>query len=226
MLNFELEQAIELIGRNESVFPDSHGNISVYVPDLETVLIKPSGMQMRKGYLNGSRFVQASLAAYPQIEFNSPYKPSVDLRNHAEIYKHDRTIGAIVHSHSTFATIFSRLGGVPCYFTEQLDYFGGRVKCVDPGSFPAMGWANLVTPHVSKNKGAVLLHAHGTVTWGPTPLKAVELAVALEEAAKKVYYYLQMRHETLVGNQMIRTEPPELRDNAWSQRYEEEYGQR
>lgn len=217
MLNYELDEAIELIAANPDVFPDSHGNISLHIPDLSTILIKPSGMQMRKGYLRGDQFVQVSTMAYPNLTVRSGAKPSVDLANHVEMYRAFPDVRSIVHTHATFSTVFSRLGRLPCLFTEQLDYFGGAVIAVDPGSFPSMNWGRSVVDRMRDKKGAVLLHAHGAITWGESPLQAVQLAVALEEAAKKVYYFGQVD-----GSKNA----TELKDIGWAERYNNEYGQR
>ena len=56
------------------------------------------------------------------------YRPSSDTKTHLELYRHFKDIGAVVHTHSPFATAFSQAGrGLPCLGTTHADHFYGEV---------------------------------------------------------------------------------------------------
>lgn len=55
-------------------------------------------------------------------------RPSSDTKTHTEIYKAFTDIGAICHTHSTYATAWAQAGrNIPCLGTTHADYFYGDI---------------------------------------------------------------------------------------------------
>lgn len=124
-------------------------------------------------------------------------RPSSDTATHAVLYKRYPEIGGIVHTHSTWATIWAQAGlDVPAMGTTHADTFYGSVPCaryltqeeIDRGyeaetghviieTFEERGLDILAVP-------GVLLHGHGPFTWGKDVKSAVLNSVVLEEVAK------------------------------------------
>lgn len=122
-------------------------------------------------------------------------RPSSDLPTHLELYKAWPTIGGIVHTHATFATSFAQaLSSIPCFGTTHADHFHGEVPCT------RMLTCGEVENDYERNTGKVIIErfaeldsiavpgvlvaGHAPFTWGPTPRKAVENSVALEQIAQ------------------------------------------
>jgi len=127
-------------------------------------------------------------------------KPSVDLPTHLALYKAFPEIGGVVHTHSTWATIFAQAGAsIPAYGTTHADYFHGAVPCtralteaeingeyeLETGNVIAETFKNNINPLAVP---AVVVKNHGPFTWGKTPAKAVENAAVLEEVAYMAYH--------------------------------------
>ena len=169
------------------------GNVSGIDRERGLVVIKPSGVPYSK--LLPDNMVVVNM----QGKVIEGGKPSSDTATHLRLYEAFPEIGGVVHTHSTWATIFAQAGtGIPAYGTTHADYFYGKIPCtrglkeseitkdyegetgnviietfksIDPNAIPAV---------VVKN--------HGPFTWGDSPLKAVENAVVLEEVAKMAYH--------------------------------------
>ena len=60
-------------------------------------------------------------------------KPSSDLDTHTLLYREFPEIGAVVHTHSEFATSFAQAGlAIPAFGTTHADYFHGPVPVTLP----------------------------------------------------------------------------------------------
>ena len=167
------------------------GNVSAITPDRRYVVIKPSGVpydtmvpeQMVVTELNGA-VVEGDL------------RPSSDLLTHLELYRSFPEIGAVVHTHSRYATAAAQAeADLPCYGTTHADTFYGAVPCtrhltaqeVEEAYEDNTGKVIVETFHQRGLDPAaipgVLVCKHGPFTWGGNCRKAVENALILEETA-------------------------------------------
>ena len=107
---------------------------------------------------------------------------------HADVYRRRVDIGGIVHVHSPVATAFAVAGKpVPCRYEAMLRF--GQVEDV-----PVVPWAPRGSPEsvggileaLEKAPGtkAVLLGNHGLLAFGPDVPGAVDVTIAVEEAAE------------------------------------------
>lgn len=124
--------------------------------------------------------------------WEGPLKPSTEWRFHLDIMRERPDVGAIVHTHSTFATVLSiaRKEVPACHY--MIAAFGGpTIRCAD--------YATYGTDELSRNalaaladRNGCLLANHGMIAAGPTLPKAMWLAVELETIAKQYFHALQL----------------------------------
>lgn len=194
------------------------GNVSAIDREKQLIVIKPSGVEY-DGMVADDMVVvnmQGEVA-------EGNYKPSSDTATHIELYKSFLNIGAIVHTHSSWATSWAQAGrSIPCYGTTHADYMYGAIPCV----------RNLTKEEINegyeKNTGvliaeyfrdkdyeampAVLCKNHGPFTWGKDAFDAVHNAVVLEEVAK-----MALRSEQI--NSKIQEAPQEIMDKHYFRKH-------
>lgn len=171
------------------------GNVSGIDRKLGLVVIKPSGVEYDNMTVNDLVVVDLHGEV---VEGN--LKPSSDTPTHLELYRKFPNVGGVVHTHSTWATIWSQAGkSIPAYGTTHADYFYGAIPCTRKMSQKEIeGEYELETGKVivetfknlgldSKKIPAVLVNSHGPFAWGKDALDSVHNAVVLEELAKMAF---------------------------------------
>ncbi|BBK38393.1 fructose-bisphosphate aldolase [Allostella sp. ATCC 35155] len=123
-------------------------------------------------------------------DWEGPLKPSTEWRFHRDILRARPDAGAVVHTHSTFATALAiaRREIPSCHY--MVAAFGGdEIRCAD--------YATYGTPELSANalkalegRNGCLLANHGMIAMGANLDKAMWLAVELETIAKQYYHAL------------------------------------
>jgi L-ribulose-5-phosphate 4-epimerase len=189
---------MELMRRNLVIY--TWGNASAIDENRELVVIKPSGVSYAE--------LRPEMMIVVDMEGNvvsGHLKPSSDTATHLVIYKHFERVGAVVHTHSAWATSWAQAGmGIPALGTTHADYFHGEVPCTR-----GMKEKEVKTEY-EKNTGlvivesfagkdpmaipAVLVKNHGPFTWGLNADEAVHNSVVLEEVARMAF------HTLLLGN--------------------------
>jgi len=186
-----LEANLELPRRNLVVY--TWGNVSGIDRDSGYIVIKASGVKY--GDMSVEHVVVLDLDGNV---VDGKYKPSSDTPTHLALYKAFPNLGGIVHTHSTWATLWAQAGkGIPCFGTTHADYFYGEIPCTRPMTDNEIkGAYELETGNVIKETfkdrdpdfvPAVLVNNHGPFTWGKDPEDAVHNSVVLEEVAKMAY---------------------------------------
>jgi L-ribulose-5-phosphate 4-epimerase len=135
-------------------------------------------------------------------------RPSSDLDTHTLLYREFAEIGAVVHTHSEFATSFAQAGlAIPALGTTHADYFHGPVPVTAPLSDAAIqgryvhetGMAIVTKFRAEKIDPmavpACLVAGHAPFVWGRTPDEAAHNAVVLEAVARMAYRTLTLRGE-------------------------------
>ncbi len=128
-----LEANLELVKRGLVLY--TFGNASGVDRDGGLVVIKPSGVDYDD--LRPEHMVVTDL--HGRI-VEGDLRPSSDLDTHTLLYREFPTIGAVVHTHSEYATSFAQAGlPIPPLGTTHADYFYGPIPCTDPLSDNAIG---------------------------------------------------------------------------------------
>lgn len=178
------------------------GNVSGIDREKGLFVIKPSGVDYET--LRPADMVVCDLEGNV---VEGAMNPSSDTATHAVLYKKYSEMGGIVHTHSTWATIWAQAGlDVPAMGTTHADTFYGSVPCarfltqeeIDNGYEKETG--NVIIETFEKRRidpmevPGVLLHGHGPFTWGKTADSAVMNAVVLDEVCKMNLFARQLNH--------------------------------
>lgn len=163
------------------------GNVSGRDPSTGLVVIKPSGLPYTD--LTPDALVVVDLDGNV---VDGTLRPSSDTISHLVIYREMPHVHGVVHTHSTFATAFAVLGRpIPACLTAIADEFGGPIPCAGYARVGGDEIGRAVVEGIGQST-AILLQNHGVFTVGPTATEAVKAAVMVEDAAKTVYFALQM----------------------------------
>jgi L-ribulose-5-phosphate 4-epimerase len=168
------------------------GNLSAVDRDAGVFAIKPSGMPYAE--LTPDHIVVVSLETGHAIA--SDLRPSSDTPTHLELYR-AFSCGAIVHTHSDYATLFAQ-ACVPirCMGTTHADFFRGDVPVTRgltasevAGEYERNTGVAIVDTFLSYGLSpdevpAVLVANHAPFTWGRDVAHAIENASALEYVAR------------------------------------------
>ena len=185
--NDVFERNLELVRHGLVVL--TWGNVSGIDREAGLVAIKPSGVAYDR--MTAEDIVVVDLEG-KAVE--GTLRPSSDLPTHLALYRAFPTVGGIVHTHSPKAVAWAQARrGIPAFGTTHADHFHGAVPCtreLTPAEVAEDYELN--TGRVIEERfhdldaeafPGVLVAGHGPFTWGPTPRKAVENAVALEQIA-------------------------------------------
>ena len=128
-----LEANLELVKRGLVLY--TFGNASGVDREQGMVVIKPSGVDYED--LRPEHMVVTDMHG-KVVE--GTLRPSSDLDTHTLLYREFPAIGAVVHTHSEYATSFAQAGlPIPAFGTTHADYFYGPIPCTDPLSDIAIG---------------------------------------------------------------------------------------
>ena len=160
------------------------GNVSLRVK--EHVIIKPSGVPY--SLLKPEDYVVVDLDGNI-IEGNK--KPSIDTATHLYLYRNIEWAKSIIHTHSTFATVWAVAEKpIPVLCTAHADVFGEEIPLSEYAPVGSEAIAKAVLKVLGKS-GVVLLRKHGVMVVGNSLDDVIKKAIFLEEVAK-IAYFAQM----------------------------------
>jgi L-ribulose-5-phosphate 4-epimerase len=166
------------------------GNVSGIDREQGLMVIKPSGVA----------YEQMTAADMVVVDLDGKVvagerTPSRDTATHLALYRAFEAIGGVVHTHSGFATAWAQAGrsipllGVthadlselPIPLTRELteDELAG-----DREAATGRALIEAIESHGPERMPCALVRGHAPFCWGPTPGRAVNSAVRLEEVAR------------------------------------------
>lgn len=189
------------------------GNVSARVPGEDLMVIKPSGVSYDE--LTPRNMILCDLDG-KVVEGDQ--SPSSDTAAHAYVYRHMPEVGAVVHTHSTYASAWAARGeAVPCVLTAMADEFGAEIPV---GPFALIGDDSIGRGIVETLRGhrspAVLMKSHGVFTIGRDAKAAVKAAVMCEDVARTVHISRQLGEPLPIAQDDI---------DRLNHRYQNVYGQ-
>jgi L-ribulose-5-phosphate 4-epimerase len=179
------------------------------------VVIKPSGVTYENMTADDMVVVEPDSGK----TVDGKLSPSSDTATHLVLYRAFENIGAIVHTHSKWATIFAQAGmAIPALGTTHADHFYGEIPCTRKMTFEEIQseyeyhTGTVIVERFSSSEPkicpsqmpAALVYSHGPFVWGKDPYDAVVNSIALEEVAFMAWHNLAlnpqiqpMQHELL-----------------------------
>ena len=208
-----LEANLELVRRGLVLY--TFGNVSGIDRQTGLVVIKPSGVSYES--MQAEHMVITDLDG-KIVEGN--LRPSSDLATHLLLYREFPSIGAVVHTHSEYATAWAQAGrSIPAYGTTHADYFYGPVPCSPPLTDDAIGGRYVHETGqaiVSRFKAAdgtflidplaipaCLVAGHAPFAWGKNAHDAAHNAVVLEAVARMALRTVQLKADAGVSQSLL-----------------------
>lgn len=155
------------------------GNLSVYLPDMDCMLITPSGVDYAA--------VRPEDMVVMDLEGNredGQLRPSSEWQMHALFYRWHPQARAVVHTHSPYCTTLACLDQPILPIHAAVAAAGGdSVPCAPYRLFGTPELAQAAVESCGEGK-AVLLGNHGLVAWDESLPAAYALARDLEFAAR------------------------------------------
>jgi L-ribulose-5-phosphate 4-epimerase len=197
-----LEANLELVRRGLVLY--TFGNASGVDREQGLVVIKPSGVDY--DHLKLEHMVVTDMDG---TIVEGDLRPSSDLDTHTLLYRSFTAIGAVVHTHSEYATSFAQAGQpIPALGTTHADYFYGPVPVTRPLSDEAIASRYVYETGVAiveRFRGdaehaaidpmavpACLVAGHAPFVWGADAHTAAHNAVVLEAVARMAYRTLML----------------------------------
>jgi L-ribulose-5-phosphate 4-epimerase len=189
---------LELVERH--LVLHSWGNVSAIDRKLGVIAIKPHKTNIKD--LRPGDMVVMDLKG--NVRDGSKI-PSFDVATHLVLYNSFPEIGAVVHTHSMWASCWAQAGkSIPPLGETHIDQFCGEIPCTRKLTVAEMkkGYekttGNLIVEALEglnpATTPAVLVHHHGPFVWGEDLESALKNASVLEEIAKMAYITLQINN--------------------------------
>ena len=125
-------------------------------------------------------------------------KPSTEWRLHRDIYARCPDAGAVVHTHSPFATTLACLGrGIPSFHYEVAFAGGADIRCAPYETFGTQALSDRALEAL-EGRRACLLANHGAVAWAEDVEAAADLAEKVEALARLYWQALQVGEPRLL----------------------------
>ena len=165
----------------------SAGNVSARcAPGDGAFLVTPTGMAYAA--CSADDMVRVGADGTP----SGRRKPSSEWRFHRDIYAARPEAGAVVHTHSPFATALAcQEQGIPAFHYMVARFGGADVRCADYATFGTQELSDAIIQALAGRNACLMAH-HGMVVFGRDCEQALALAVELETLCEQYWRVLQL----------------------------------
>ncbi len=164
----------------------SAGNVSARCAD--GFIITPTGM----AYEGCTAADMARVGADGTVSADTRRKPSSEWRFHRDIYAARPEAGAVVHTHSPFATALAcQEQGIPAFHYMVARFGGADVRCAAYATFGTQELSDAIIAVLDQRCACLMAH-HGMVVFGRDADHALALAVELETLCEQYWRVLQL----------------------------------
>jgi L-fuculose-phosphate aldolase len=119
-------------------------------------------------------------------------KPSSEWRFHRDIYAARPEAGAVVHTHSPFATALAcQEEGIPAFHYMVARFGGADVRCAAYATFGTQELSDAIISALDARCACLMAH-HGMVVFGRDADHALALAIELETLCEQYWRVLQL----------------------------------
>lgn len=197
---YQLRQAIieQCLWMNaQGLNQGSSGNISARYKN--QLIITPTAMAYAA--MRPEMLVAISLDA--TAKWQGSYQPSSEWRFHYDLMRARPDIGAIVHTHSPYATSLAiTRRAIPAVHYMVALFGGNDVRCAAYATYGTQALSDHVLAAMQERK-ACLLANHGMLVAGETLTKAMWLASELETLAQQYYHALQLGSAVILTDEQM-----------------------
>jgi L-fuculose-phosphate aldolase len=132
-----------------------------------------------------------------------PHRPSSEWRFHWDIMTSREDIGAIVHTHATYATVLAMAHReIPACHYMVAAMGGSPIRCTPYAVFGSKELSEYALAAL-EGRMACLLGNHGMIALGPDLAKALWMAVELETLARQYFLTLQIGGAVILSDDEI-----------------------
>lgn len=164
---------------DEKLMAGTSGNLSVFCREQGLIVITPSSYDY--SIMEEKDIVVIDLDG---TVIEGCHKPSSEWKMHAEIYRHLPHVGAVVHTHSPYATSFAvNHQEIPVILIEMIPFLKGKLE-VSPYAEQGSAQVGLNAVPILERKNACLMANHGVVAVGENLDQAYINSVYAEDTAK------------------------------------------
>ena len=162
------------------------GNVSVRIPDKPLLAITPSGKPYMELVPQDICVVDMDLNL-----IDGDRLPSIETAMHAGIYQARVDVGAVVHTHQVYASIFALINQpIPALFDEVALAIGERVDVIPYAFSGTPELVEKVRRTVGNGCNCFIMQNHGALNLGGTLVDAWKNAELLEKTAQAYYHAL------------------------------------
>ncbi|MEG2073972.1 MAG: class II aldolase/adducin family protein, partial [Angelakisella sp.] len=181
------------------LFAGTSGNLSTYDKASGFMAITPTSVAYETMTAEDIVLIKTD-----GTEAEGIHEPSSEWRMHAAIYRSCPETGAIVHTHSPYATSFA-VGqeAIPVILIEMVPFLGGDVR-VAQFALPGTEAVGVTALAALEGRNACLMANHGVLAVGRDLAQAHIRAVYVEDAAKIYHLAKQSGEVHCVPEEFIR----------------------
>lgn len=176
----------------------SGGNLSVIDRCAEVVIITPSGIDYDR--MSSDQIVVCDRQGRV---VEGRYKPSSELGFHLALYDRRPDIGAVVHTHSIYATTLACLHREIPAVHYLVGFAGPKVPLAPYATFGTQALVRAVSDTIG-GSNALLLANHGLIAVGPDLESAFTVAAEIEFVAQVYYQTLVAGEPQLLDQDQMR----------------------
>ena len=198
------------------------GNVSVADQAQQVFAIKPSGVPYDQ--LSPGKMV---IVDFEGNTIEGELRPSSDTKTHAVLYKNWNSLGAIVHTHSTYATAWAQAQrDIPIFGTTHADHNTVDIPCAAPmqdemikGNYEHETGYQIINCFNERGLDPtevemMLVGNHAPFAWGKDGTKAVYNAAVLEQLAHMAWL-----------TEQINPNAPRLKQSLIEKHYQRKHGE-
>ena len=173
------------------------GNVGVR--DDNGFLVTPSGLEVEA--MTPHDMVAMDFDGQQRTTNASESKPSSEWRFHRDILQQRREIGAVIHTHSTYATTLSCLRReIPAFHYMIAIAGGNNIRCTPYALFGSQALSDAALAAL-EHRRACLLSNHGMIAIGETIKQALDIAVEVESLSQQYLLALQAGEPHILSSQ-------------------------
>lgn len=202
----EREELLRVVRRMASggLVAGASGNVSMCLErggDDGLLLITPS--QLPYDRMSSDDLVVVDFSGDP---VEGDLVPSVETMTHVAVYRARSDVGAVVHTHSVYASVLAVSGlDLPPIIDELVVAVGGAVKVADYG-FPGSDELAESACAALEDRAAVMLRNHGLLGVGATADQALGVCELVERAAQIFVWSSMLGSVTPLPADVVETE--------------------